>query len=80
MFNDLAKRIRESTSEPIEGGKGSDGDDDGNGRGGVGDDEADGEQENQFLLPLLTMAFVAFNLGYCIIVSVMDGNGNNSFL
>lgn len=80
MLNGIGEKIRESTGGPAGGGKGSDGDDDGNGGGGGGDDEGDGEEEHFFLLPLLTLAFAAFNLGYCIAVWVKDGNTNNDFL
>jgi hypothetical protein len=53
---------------PPNNGKGGDGGD-GNGGGGGGDD--DGE-DHIFLLPILTLAFAAFHVGYCIAVWVKD--------
>lgn len=62
------KEIKETTGGPPNNGKGGDGGD-GNGGGGGGDD--DGE-DHIFLLPILTLAFAAFHVGYCIAVWVKD--------
>eukprot|EP01018_Ginkgo_biloba_P029987 Gb_34044 [translate_table: standard] len=81
MLNGLGKignpKIRESTGGPTGGGKGDDDGGGGDGGGGGGDDEGEG---HIFLLPLLTLAFAAFHMGYCIAVWVKDENLDNEFL
>eukprot|EP00246_Nothoceros_aenigmaticus_P012206 TRINITY_DN3666_c0_g1_i1.p1 TRINITY_DN3666_c0_g1~~TRINITY_DN3666_c0_g1_i1.p1 ORF type:complete len:267 (-),score=50.19 TRINITY_DN3666_c0_g1_i1:107-907(-) len=62
-------KMKESTGGPSGGGKNGDGDGGGDGGGGGGDD--DGE-DHIFLLPVLTLAFAAFHLGYCIAIWVKD--------
>lgn len=72
MMSGIGKRketeIKESTGGPPGNGKGGEGGD-GNGGGGGGDDES---EDHIFLLPILTLAFAAFHLGYCIAVWVKD--------
>ncbi|KAJ7526533.1 hypothetical protein O6H91_16G013400 [Diphasiastrum complanatum] len=69
MMNGFGKayvnKTKESTGGPPGGNKGGD---DGDGDGGGDDDEDD----RIFLLPLLTLAFAAFHLGYCIAIWVKD--------
>eukprot|EP00249_Psilotum_nudum_P011161 c23000_g1_i2 orf=416-1213(-) len=72
MMNVLGRgdgsRLKEFTGGPAGGGRG---DGDGGGEGGGGGGDNDGE-ERVFLLPLLTIAFAAFHLGYCIAVWMKD--------
>ncbi|KAJ7566509.1 hypothetical protein O6H91_02G134600 [Diphasiastrum complanatum] len=58
------KKTKESTGGPPGGNNGGD---DGGGDGGD-----DGEGHHIFLLPLLTLAFAALHLGYCITIWFRD--------
>ncbi|CAM6042081.1 unnamed protein product [Sphagnum compactum] len=68
--NKDVSRLKESTGGPPGNGKGGD---DGGGDGGGGGGDNDGE-DHIFLLPVLTLAFAAFHLGYCIAIWVKDDN------
>lgn len=72
MLNGYGKKdkndFKESTGGPPGNGKGGD---DGGGDGG-GDGSDDDGEEHIFLLPILTLAFAAFHLGYCIAIWVKD--------
>ncbi|KAG6543231.1 hypothetical protein Mapa_015482 [Marchantia paleacea] len=74
MMNGFGKKegnkLKESTGGPPGGGNGAD---DGGGDGGGGGGDDDGE-EHIFLLPVLTLAFAAFHLGYCIAIWIKDEN------
>ncbi|XP_024400230.1 uncharacterized protein [Physcomitrium patens] len=78
MMNGFAEEAKqkESTGGPPGNGKGGD-DGDGHGGGGGGDDDAD---DHIFLLPMLTLAFAAFHLGYCIAIWVKDDGLNLEFI
>lgn len=69
-------RMKVSTGGPTGGGKNGDGDGGDGGGGGGGDD--DGE-DHIFLLPVLTLAFAAFHLGYCIAIWVKDDDLDFNF-
>eukprot|EP00250_Pteridium_aquilinum_P013929 c21665_g1_i1 orf=530-1342(+) len=63
------KSVKEFTGGPSGGGRGGDNDGGGDGGGGGGDE---GREEQIWVLPLLTIAFAAFHLGYCIAVWMKD--------
>ncbi|XP_024396846.1 uncharacterized protein [Physcomitrium patens] len=79
MMNGFGNKNEAKTKESTGGppGNGNGGDDGGNGGGGGGDDDGD---YHVFLLPMLTLAFAAFHLGYCIAVWVKDDNLDFEFL
>lgn len=66
-------RLTQPTWKIIAGGPPGNGKggDDGGGDGGGGGGDDDGE-DHIFLLPVLTLAFAAFHLGYCIAIWVKD--------
>ncbi|XP_024536237.1 uncharacterized protein LOC9645311 [Selaginella moellendorffii] len=71
------KTLKKSNGGPCGGGRGRGDDGDGGGDGGgEGDDEGG---EYVFLLPVLTLAFAAFHLGYCIAVWVKDDSLDAGF-
>lgn len=70
------KTAKEFTGSPTGGGRGGD-DDAGEGGGGGGDEGGD---EQVYFLPLLTIAFAAFQLGYCIAVWMKDETLDFDFL
>ncbi|EFJ25374.1 hypothetical protein SELMODRAFT_442173 [Selaginella moellendorffii] len=71
------KTLKKSSGGPCGGGRGRGDDGDGGGDGGgEGDDEGG---EYVFLLPVLTLAFAAFHLGYCIAVWVKDDSLDAGF-
>lgn len=63
------RTAKEFTGGPTGGGNGGDDDDGGEGGGGGGDE---GGNLRPDILPLLTVAFAAFHLGYCIAVWIKD--------
>ncbi|MCO5593628.1 hypothetical protein L7F22_047643 [Adiantum nelumboides] len=69
-FGKADKRTpKQFTGGPTGGGNGGNDDDGGDGGGGGGDDGGNARPD---ILPLLTIAFAAFHLGYCIAVWVKD--------
>lgn len=77
MMNGFGKSDpKEFTGGPTGGGAGGNDDDWGDGGGGGGDEGGD---EQIFYLPLLTIAFAAFHLGYCIAVWLKDETLDSEF-
>lgn len=69
-FGKVDKRMtKEFTGGPTGGGNGGNDDDGGDGGGGGGDDGGNARPD---ILPLLTIAFAAFHLGYCVAVWMKD--------
>ena len=80
MMDGLGKRDKRMVKKEFTGGPtgGGNGRNDDGGEGGGGDGDEDGD-EDIYILPLLTIAFAAFQLGYCVAVWMKDEKSDFKF-